>query len=160
MSGGSLLAGARIPTSGGTFSVIPFDAADGRTHVAITPLGWAVEDGEAILYAHRECVSGDVFGSINCDCRQRLDEDTSNVTASPSGVLIYLKARDGASSLHGHDVDAYADEDVGDVARVLRRLMVTRVLAGRMPKGLSTGLEMYDIEMSDRDATSMGERQP
>lgn len=152
MSYSSLLVGARVPIGNGIVSVIPYECGHDQTHVAITPFGYASQ-GHATLYLHKECLPGDIFGSHDCDCRRRLDADLSEIAASTSGVLVYLKAPDGPFSVARHVGNPFTDGDVETLVRMLRRLRITRVRLADGSEDIATGLRLQAIVVEEPTGT-------
>src|SRR5690606_31213810 len=85
----SRAAHARIPTEFGTFTMTVFrEAATGVEHVALS-MG---EPGEDVLVrVHSECMTGDLFGSLRCDCGPQLHHALEHIGAQGRGVLVYLR---------------------------------------------------------------------
>ncbi|GHJ38939.1 bifunctional 3,4-dihydroxy-2-butanone-4-phosphate synthase/GTP cyclohydrolase II [Streptomyces sp. TS71-3] len=88
-------AAVRLPTAAGEFTAYGYrSAADGVEHVALVhgDLG----DGEDVLVrVHSECLTGDVFGSLRCDCGPQLNAAMARVTAEGRGVVVYLRGHEG-----------------------------------------------------------------
>lgn len=84
------MAEAQLPLRQGEFTAIGYRSRfDSREYIALT-FG-AISDGEDIgVYLHSECVTGDVLGSIRCDCRRELDSALASVTKEGRGVVIYI----------------------------------------------------------------------
>ena len=82
---------ARIPTSAGTFHLYHYtNARDDKEHLALV-MG-DVHDGERILVrVHSECMTGDVFGSLRCDCGEQLHTAMQHIAAEGRGVIVYLR---------------------------------------------------------------------
>lgn len=81
---------ARLPTRHGEFQLTLYRSADGKEHLAMT-LG-AVREGAGILTRlHSECLTGDVLGSVRCDCGEQLDRSLRMIGRAGRGVLLYLR---------------------------------------------------------------------
>jgi 3,4-dihydroxy 2-butanone 4-phosphate synthase/GTP cyclohydrolase II len=80
----------RLPTSYGEFTAIAFrEALTGKHHVAL--VRGDVEGAENVLVrVHSECLTGDVFHSLRCDCGEQLDEALAQIGAEERGVLLYM----------------------------------------------------------------------
>ncbi|OLT12761.1 hypothetical protein BJF78_23760 [Pseudonocardia sp. CNS-139] len=88
------VAAAGMPLPQGTFTALGYqDLLGSCEHVALV-LG-DVLDPRAVLRVHRECLSGDVFGSRSCECRHRLDRALDAVAAAGHGAVLYLRAGAG-----------------------------------------------------------------
>ena len=87
---------AQIPTEHGEFTAHTYESSvDGMVHVALV-LG-EVGDGEQILVrVHSECLTGDVFGSMRCDCGDQLHGALAQVGKEGRGVVLYIRGHEGA----------------------------------------------------------------
>ena len=107
------VAEATIPTIYGRFRVHVYESlVDGRTHVAMV-LG-RVGDGERIMTrVHSECLTGDVFGSLRCDCGTQLDDALSKVGREGRGVVLYIRGHEGRAIGLAHKIRAYELQEAG-----------------------------------------------
>ena len=80
----------RLPTEFGDFDAIAFrEKLSGKTHLAL--VRGDVDGAENVLVrVHSECVTGDVFHSLRCDCGEQLDQALAQIEAEGSGVLLYM----------------------------------------------------------------------
>ncbi len=106
-------ASARLPTKWGTFRCHSFDSElDGETHLALT-MG-DVSNGEPVLVrVHSECVTGDVFSSVKCDCGSQLDEAMRQIGQLGRGAVVYLRGHEGRGIGISHKLRAYELQDGG-----------------------------------------------
>src|SRR6185312_10548916 len=85
---------ARLPTEYGEFDVVGYRSLiDNKHHVAMVKgdVHAAGEDGESVMVrVHSECLTGDVFHSLRCDCGQQLADALKRIEAEGLGVLLYL----------------------------------------------------------------------
>jgi len=113
------VAEARIPTPHGEFRAVGFESLfDGIEHVALvrgdlgTPGG--IDGGEDVLVrVHSECLTGDVFGSLRCDCGTQLDAALAAVAAEGRGVVLYMRGHEGRGIGLMHKLQAYQLQDAG-----------------------------------------------
>jgi len=81
---------AKLPTRYGEFTVIPFiQKSNGFEHIALIKGTWTAED-PVLVRIHSSCLTGDVFGSLRCDCGSQLHEAMRMVDKARQGVIIYL----------------------------------------------------------------------
>src|SRR5437016_3271899 len=83
-------ASVRLPTEYGEFTAVAFrEKLTGKTHVALVK--GDVEGAENVLVrVHSECLTGDVFHSLRCDCGEQLEQALAQIEAQGSGVLLYM----------------------------------------------------------------------
>lgn len=104
---------ARIPTRYGDFTAHVFESIlDGVEHIAFVRGDIASEEN-VLVRVHSECLTGDVFGSLRCDCGVQLDFALEKVAEAGSGVVVYLRGHEGRGIGLGHKIDAYKLQDQG-----------------------------------------------
>jgi 3,4-dihydroxy 2-butanone 4-phosphate synthase / GTP cyclohydrolase II len=103
---------ARIPTAYGDFRSIAYESHDGRMHVALVKGDVAGKDG-VMVRVHSECFTGDVLGSIRCDCGLQLKEAMRRIEAEGEGVLVYIRGHEGRGIGLRHKLEAYSLQDGG-----------------------------------------------
>jgi 3,4-dihydroxy 2-butanone 4-phosphate synthase/GTP cyclohydrolase II len=83
-------ASVRLPTEHGEFTAVAFrEKLNGKTHVALVK--GDVDGAENVLVrVHSECLTGDVFHSLRCDCGEQLDQALVQIEAEGRGVLLYM----------------------------------------------------------------------
>lgn len=104
---------ARIPTRYGDFTAHVFESIlDGVEHIAFVR-GDISNEENILVRVHSECLTGDVFGSLRCDCGVQLDFALEKVAETGSGVVVYLRGHEGRGIGLGHKIDAYKLQDQG-----------------------------------------------
>lgn len=98
---------ADLPTEQGSFHVVVFrDRRDRAEHVALIVGDVAGREGVPVR-VHSECLTGEVFGSMKCDCRQQLDRALEFVSQNKCGIVLYLR-QEGRGIGLGDKIKAYA----------------------------------------------------
>ena len=155
-----------FPTAWGHFKLIPFrQTSNGLEHVALIKGEWK-EDEEILVRVHSSCLTGDVFGSMRCDCGDQLHSAMKRIDEEGKGVVVYMQQEGRGIGLmnkiaayklqeEGLDtVDANihlgfkADErDYGCGAQILQKLGVhkMRLMTNNPVKRI--GLESYGLEI-------------
>jgi 3,4-dihydroxy 2-butanone 4-phosphate synthase/GTP cyclohydrolase II len=107
------VAEARIPTRHGDFTAHVFESLlDGTEHLAFVR-GEVSGKANVLVRVHSECLTGDVFGSMRCDCGTQLDMALERVAAEGEGVVVYLRGHEGRGIGLGHKLRAYALQEQG-----------------------------------------------
>jgi len=114
------VAQARIPTRHGDFIAYGYDSLlDGIEHLALVrgdvgSLNGADDDGEDVLVrVHSECLTGDVIGSLRCDCGPQLDAALAAVAREGRGVVLYMRGHEGRGIGLMHKLQAYQLQEAG-----------------------------------------------
>lgn len=170
------VAEAKMPTKhGGEFKMIayqsPFESA---THIALVK-GDIQKDDEVLVRVHSECLTGDAFGSLRCDCGAQLHKAMEMIEEEKKGVILYMRQEGRGIGIeekvkayhlqdHGLDtVDAnkrlgFAPDlrNYGTGAQMLVDLGVSKMrLMTNNPKKI-VGLEGYDLHIVERVPIEVG----
>ena len=164
------IAEATIPTAWGDFRCIAFESVLNRDqHIAFVR-GDLADQEDVLVRVHSECLTGDVFGSLRCDCGPQLDAALEKIAHEGVGAVVYLRGHEGRGIGIGHKIRAYSmqeegldtvdanvalglpidSREYGIGAQILVDLGITTMRLMTNNKQKMGGLEGYGLEIVER----------
>ena len=163
------VAETRLPTRYGEFKAIGYRSYfDQGEHIALTKGEWKPDD-PVLVRIHSECLTGDVFGSLRCDCGEQVELALKTLSEEGCGVLLYMRQEGRGIGLH-NKIKAYSLQDDGldtieanktlgfdaDMrhyeagAQILLDLGVSKLRLLTNNPGKVVGLSGFGLEIQDR----------
>jgi 3,4-dihydroxy 2-butanone 4-phosphate synthase/GTP cyclohydrolase II len=107
------VAEAQIPTVHGAFDAYAYESElDGTSHLALV-LGEVGDGRNVLVRVHSECLTGDVFGSLRCDCGDQLERALDAIADEGRGIVLYVRGHEGRAIGLSHKLRAYRLQEQG-----------------------------------------------
>jgi 3,4-dihydroxy 2-butanone 4-phosphate synthase/GTP cyclohydrolase II len=165
----SRVAEAELPTEHGEFKIMAYqNLVDGKEHIALVKGSWSTDE-PVLVRVHSECMTGDVFGSMRCDCGPQLAAALKQINDAGTGVLLYMRQEgrgiglvnklrayalqeQGMDTVQANEALGFSPDarDYGIGAQILVHLGVRKMRLMTNNPRKRVGLESFGLEVVER----------
>ncbi len=104
---------AQLPHESGNWQITTFKGDSGVDHAVLKFGEDAIRTDQTLIRAHSECLTGDAFGSLRCDCGEQLKSSFDLIAQKGFGYIIYLRGQEGRGIGLSEKIKAYLLQDAG-----------------------------------------------